>query len=707
MIAQHVICRATRDALFLSHFSASRLPIVMTVGSVLSGVGVVVFTRLIARFGPALVVPGAFVLHAIAMTIEWALSLRFEAAAAIVVYLHTASLGATILSAFWSVVTEGFDPYTAKRAIGQIGTGAALGGVLGGGLAWGGSRLTSVPVMLLAGAALSLVCAWGARVLGRRAAAGPKPLADKAIRASGFAALRETPYLRVLALLVLFGALLQSLLDFAFGAQAKATYGSGAHLLSFFALFQTAIGVLSFLLQTVANQPALDRLGLGGTLALLPVGVAGFGALALGMPSLATTALQRGTEGVLRASLFRSAYEVLFTPVPQSLKRPTKTIIDVTFDRVGGLTGGGLTLALIVLWPHAALSVVTATSVVVAALQLAIAYRLHHDYVAILAERLRSGALELDPASIVDRTTRNTLSRTFSSIDRATLLAKIEALRIEQGTPGIERRPVDTTVPSVPDLPVDEVAHAMTALRALSPSTIREALQREGVGEPLLAPQMLELLSHDEVARDAMRALAPIAPRIVGTILDVVLDEQRPPRMRRRAARLLRTVPSQRAADGLVLGLSSKAFDVRHACGRILVGMREDNGDLHFDAAMMFQRAKRELESPSRDERFLEHVFDVLSLTAPLEELQLAYGALQSPDAFLRGIALEYLDVVLPSDVRAAMMARLAAPLSRPVPRRPKEGALEDLMKSKQAIQLHLDELRRARDPDADPSGSG
>jgi AAA family ATP:ADP antiporter len=708
LIAQHVIGKATRDALFLSHFSADRLPFAMTASTVLSSGIVVLFARLIARLGPALVGARAFLLHSGAMAGEWLLAQRYEAAAAVAVYLHTSAFGATILSAFWSAVSEGFDPHTAKRAIGRIGAGAAFGGVLGGGLAWGGSRVAAVPTMLLAGAALSLVGVWGVRRLASSPrAAQPRPPGDERAPASGLAALGDTPYLRLLAGVVATGALLQALLDFALGAQAKAAYGGGARLLSFFALFQTAIGVLSFLLQTTANRPALDRLGIGGTIALLPAGVAGLGLFAMGVPSLMTAALQRGCEGVLRASLFRSAYEVLFTPVPQSLKRPTKTFIDVSFDRLGGLLGSGLTIALIALWPLAAIRTVTMATVVVGALELAVAYRLHRGYVTTLAERLRAGTVELDSKSVVDATTRKTLSRTLSNLDRHTLLAKIEEARLKAATEANRLHPPTgepTGSAQIPDDSLsDEVLRVVIDLRSRDASTVRGALRLDAARSPLLVGLVLELLARDDVAREARVALAPVVPQVVGAILDVVLDEERASRLRRRAARLLRGAPSQRTAEGLVLGLGAKALDVRYTCGQVLVDIHEQNRELRFDAATLFDRAKRELQAPSDDPRTLEHAFNVLSLTAPREAIQLAYGALQSTDSFLRGVALEYLDVVLPADVRSAMTQRLSRPPPAEVPR-PRDRSLDLLLKSKDAIRLRLDELRRARDPDADPS---
>jgi ATP:ADP antiporter, AAA family len=710
LIAQHVIAKATRDALFLSSFSAARLPLAMTVSTVFSGGIVILFGKIMSRFGPARVVPRLFALHAGLLAFDWILAQRFERVAAIAVYLHTASLGATILSAFWSVVSEAFDPHAGKQAIGRIAGGAALGGAVGGGMAWGGSRMLPVPAMLLVGAALSLLSMWGVNLLARQAHPPHQAPSADVPRPSGFAVLRDTPYLRLLGALVVVGALSQALLDYALGVQAKAMYGGGARLLGFFALFQAGIGLASFLLQTTANRRSLSVLGIGGTIALMPAAVAGAATFALAMPSLITAALQRGAEGVLRASLFRSAYEVLFTPLPQSLKRPTKTYIDVTLERAGGLVGGGVTVALIALWPHGSFRAVTIAVVVVTAVQLALAYRLHRGYVATLAEQLRSGAVQLDFASVFDATTRNTLSRTLSNIDRSTLLAKINQAWMEKHPTVADRpslEPVATPVDPPPrpaSVPTDDIVHTMAQLRSNDTATTRAGLRSDGVSSHLLAPQLIELLSREDVARDAMRSLAPRASEIAGTILDAVLDERRETRLRRRAARLLRDVPSQRVADGLALGLSVEAFDVRYVCGRVLVRLRGQNAGLRFDASGMFDRAKRQLETASQDPRSLEHAFDMLSLAGPHEPIQLAYGALQGTDVFLCGVAFEYLDVVLPVDVRAAMTFHLSKHPPGAAAARTSDRSLDDLLKSKEKINHQLDELRRSRDPDSEPS---
>ncbi len=57
--------------------------------------------------------------------------------------------------------------------------------------------------------------------------------------------------------------------------------------------------------------------------------------------------LLRGGEAVTRNSLYRSAYELFYTPLPTAKKRATKTLIDVGVDRVGTTIGSVGLLALV------------------------------------------------------------------------------------------------------------------------------------------------------------------------------------------------------------------------------------------------------------------------------------------------------------------------------------------------------------------------
>ena len=182
--------------------------------------------------------------------------------------------------------------------------------------------------------------------------------------------------------------------------------------MSFFALFHTAVGLLALAFQLALSRPALQRMGLAGTVALRPAAVA-VAALAGALdPRLLTALLARGAHGVLHNSLFRSGYELLFTPLPERRKRPTKTIVDVGFDKLGALAGACIALAAVSAFGSHGPRVMFAAAAASALAALAVSRRLHRGYVAALEDSLRSGVVRLEIGDVRDGTTSMTLART-------------------------------------------------------------------------------------------------------------------------------------------------------------------------------------------------------------------------------------------------------------------------------------------------------
>ena len=156
LVAQQVAGKATRDALFLSSFPVSSLPLAMIASAIASALAVIGFSAALARRAPARVVPVALAAGTVLLLAEWGLSATHPRLAAAAVYLHMAIFGATVLSMFWSLVSEMFDPYTARRVMDRIGLGASLGGVAGGLAAWSAAFLVPVPAMLALVAAFNV-----------------------------------------------------------------------------------------------------------------------------------------------------------------------------------------------------------------------------------------------------------------------------------------------------------------------------------------------------------------------------------------------------------------------------------------------------------------------------------------------------------------------------------------------------------------------
>lgn len=706
MIAQQVGSKATRDALFLSSFAPEELPRIVIAGAATSMFAVVAASRAFARFGPARVVPFAFAASAALYVGEWALQPLFPRHIAIIVYLHTAIFGALVISGFWSVVNERFDPHTAKRVIARIGGGATFGGVLGGVLAERIGAWSEASVMLALLAGLNAVAAVTVRGIGE---GSREPAPDDGETA--LEVLRRTPYLRHLAAFVLLTAVSAGLLDYAFKAGAARHYqGESAALLSFFALFHTATAVLAFATQASLTKPALSRLGVAGTVAALPALVLMTASAAAAAPRLITLVVARGAEMMLANSLFRSGYELLYTPVAPARKRPTKALIDVAGHRLGDALGSVLVLAVLALAPSASIAVVVGLAAAVALITLVLARRLHHGYVGALEESLRVGTPDGAEDVVMQRLTLQTLSTL--ALDRETLFERVRAHRAWNAShPAYDLlQNADAKAPRTVDAPLGDRVHVKArALRSGEADEIRPVLRADEL-DLRLVPHVIALLARRDVYHDAIAALRRVATRSVPVLAAALLDADQPFAIRRRLPRVLEVCDSQEAADALAGGLDDARFEVRYRSALALARIVARAPDVAPPFERVHEVVARELEAGrqvwdsrrlldeeeedaplvgrairDRVHRSVEHVFTVLSLAYEQEPLRLALVALSGNERALRGTALEYLETILPDSIREALFPMLDARVELRTTRT-RDEIREELVRSMQSV---------------------
>jgi ATP/ADP translocase len=737
MIAHQVGGKATRDTLFLSSFDVTSLPIMLIGASIFSLVVVVAMSRAMTRFTPAWVVPRVFALSGVLMLGEWGLSYRYPGLTAVLVYLHMAGLAGVLISGFWSVVNERYDPRSAKRQVGRIAGGATLGGLVGGLLAERVAAIFSVAFMFPVLSLLHLFCAWivyrlqPAKPASRRPAipnrAGPAG-ADSILNI-----LKKAPYLQNLAALVLLATISGVAVDYVFKAQATQTFGRGESLLRFFAFYYTALGVGTFLVQTAFTRLSLENLGIAKTVGLLPMAFAAGGAGALVAPGLATAGLARGLGAVVHDSLFRSGYELLYAPIPAGEKRATKSLVDVGVGRVGDFLGGGIVRLILEIAPAVAVSAILSVGVSLALVGIWVASRLNRGYIISLERNLLNRAEDLDFSDIQNGLTRSTILRALGPASEPPSLAKREfvsgsGMRIYKTSPElpalqppVPEEPAAATAPS--PAPLDPVSQQILALRSGDLEKTRQALGSREVVNPALVPHVIPLLAWDEVFPLALTVLRQVAPGATGQLVDVLLDPDQPFAVRRRIPRVFTASPSQRAADGLLLGLADRRFEVRFQCGCVLEYLLSKNPGIEIPGGKVVEAVAREVKVGKkvweshrlldraeevtgssfvddslrdRADRNLEHVFRLLSFILPKEPLRVAYRGLHTDDAQLRGTALEYLETVLPVEIRDRLWPFLEDRRSKP---RAEERSLEEvvatLLRSHESIELNLADLRK------------
>lgn len=636
LVAQQAAGRAVRDALFLSVFPLASLPSVMLAASLASIAAAVGFARLLARRSPLRLLPWVAATSGALFLAEWALFAGAPRAAAVALYLHLATFNGVALSAFWSLVNERFDPHTAKQVIGRIGRGASIGGVVGGLAAWGASRLIPVPAML----AVVAACNVAAAVVTTRVGASPErgdPLPASEPAPIAIRILTRVPYLRDLALVVALGAVTDALLDYVLKSQA-ASLGAAPRLLSFFALLGTALGVVGLLVQAGLSRTSLRTLGLAGSAAIRPATVLGIALLGLVDPRIWAAVLARAGHEINSSSVFRSAYELLFAPLAESEKRPTKVVIDVACDKLGALLGGLVVLGVAALVPGQASRVLFALAAVLCIGALALTGRLHRGYVGALEQSLRAGRVRLDDSDVLDEATRVTVFQTNLALDREALLRELAL--------------------DAPPAEGDEVLAAVAHLRSGDAARVRAVVTRELT--PALAAHAIPLLAWDEVFPDVGRALRRIAGRVTGQLVDALVDPASEEVVRRRLPRVLRACPNLRAVGGLYVGLSDASPAVRAQCAQALLHLTSRHAGLSVARGDAFAAVQREIDSPGETD--LDLVFTLLSLALEREPLQIARRALRGTDRTLRGTALEYLHNVLPEGLREAAWPLFLAP---------------------------------------------
>jgi|SoiMethySBSTD1v2_1073268.scaffolds.fasta_scaffold06488_5 ATP:ADP antiporter, AAA family len=677
LIAQQVGANAIRDGLFLSLFPVQSLPYFMAGAALLAVTAAQLSGRLLTGYGPVRVAPALFAANAALFVVEWLLLGPQPRAAAVLLYLHSSVFGAIAISSFWSLLNERFDPHSAKPLMARVAGAATLGGLIGG------VSAERVAALLPQGALLPMlglvggVCVAGARAVGTGTPAN-RSRNDETERTAGWLQLQRQPLLRDLAFVIALAAMVAALADYLLKAEAVAYFGKGPHLVRFFGLFYAGTALAAVLMQVSLGGVVLGRLGLGGSVASHPALVGTAALLGFFLPSPVRSIFPRGLDVVVRGSIFRAGYELLYTPVAEAAKRSAKSLIDVACDCAGKTTGALLILLLVGLAPSHPFVAVNLAAIIAACAELFFARRLRTDYVSALQGGLQRQSEELTQA-VEYSMSDFTVAGGMAGLDQTAVLRALGAA----GTP-----PTKSPI-------TDPVVAAIVEFRSGDLLRIRAAL-RDPPKDPLIIGALIQLLARDDVVRMVVAALGAFGARAAGEMVSVLLDPVTSDVVRRRLPLALSSCPSPIARDGLLAALDGFDFEIRLRCGRALVALTDDHPELQILFPNALALAEQELKSGGEPQLVREHVFNLLALVLEREPVQIAARAFTTQDPYVRGTALEYLETVLPAHLFSALQPLLSATTSMPARRRPVTDVRAELIRAGATMTMSLDELRRA-----------
>ena len=681
---QFVASKATRDALFLTSLGFDALPAMLVVASACSILLLAAHARWSTRLTPGTSVQILFAASGLLFLCEWAVRFTNPEATAVLLFLHTSATGPLLTSGFWLIATEHFDPRTAKRRFGQLTGAGTAGGLLGAVISERVAATLGAPAMLLVLAGFQFLTVWlfSRFAIDARAVAKREPIRPALQRSpvrSDLRVIAQAPHLRHLVALVLLGSTSAALLDYLFKAKAVEAVGTGDHLLRFFALYYAAISLVTFILQVVSSRVALERFGLALTTSTPSIALLAGSVGALVAPGFGSIMAARAGESVLRGSWFRAGYELFYTPIPAAEKRVVKSVVDVGVDRLGDAVGGGLVRLVVLFAPAVQSSAILWMAMASSTVAILAASRLNHWYVRTLGTSLVTQAPTLGNPTAEGQLTR-------------TMLRRIQNAR----PPNSVRKP-------------DETEDARS-LRLGDRERGIEVLSREDGLTAGLVPHAIPLLA-GPLSEYAVFALRKVAEERIGQLTDALLDPGQDYKVRRQLARVFSICVSQRAADALLLALDDRRFDVRYQSARSLAAILGTNPQVRIDRDRVLEVVLREVEVGSpvwksrrvldggghvspldefvrdRAGQSLAHVFMLLSLVLPSQPLQIAFRSLHSENSRLRGTALEYLEGVLPAEIRERLWPFMVQGSAEPSPQS-YDDVIENLLRSSSSITL-------------------
>lgn len=672
MMAWQVASKTARDSLFLAVFRPESLLTVVGAAAVCSILLAYASSVVLRRLGPSRVIPLGFFLSAAVHVVQWILLPVWQRPVTVFIYLYVVSFGPVLLTGFWALANECFDSREARRNFGRIGAFGTMGAVAGGLLAERVATLLDPPAILILLAVLQILAGIG---LLRFAASAPQSVPEDATSFPEI--ISSAPYLASLALFVLLTSMSAASLDYLYRAGAVARFGQGQALVRFFSFFNAITSGLTFCLQAGISPLWLRRFGPGGTVAALPVTVAGASLVSVVLPGPFSVILSRSLEQMLRGSLFRAGYELFYLPMPSAEKRAAKPVIDVGVDRMGeGLASGAIKLMLLTLPAQRFAPVLLLSAAGLSALAAWLAVRLDRSYVTVLERGLANQAIQIEMEDAQDALTRTVLLETGTGT--TVRLASPVGVDLHANDPVLAR---------------------LAGLRHRDASRVRRAITEPGAWEPVIVAQMIDLLARDEVAKQVGEALRAHLALAAGQLADRLADTSTDPRIRRRIPRLLAGSGNPLAWDALFRQLAGGELEIRYRCGRALADVGERHPEFRPPSDAVFLAVQRELashgiagEKGDAARQRMSHMANLLGLVLPPQSVHLAFRALQTSDPKLRSTAIEYLDSVLPLGLRRQMAGQFDVPL-KPAARAAGE-ALQNL-----AVELGSD-LRSPEQPE-------
>jgi AAA family ATP:ADP antiporter len=275
---------------FIGKLGADDLPYVIFAMGVLIGIIMQGYTRVISLVPRRSMIPVTQLGIVGVLVLFWFLFTTVGADwVAVAFYIAVSIIAILLISQFWTLANDVYDPRQAKRLFGFVGAGSNLGGATGGATTAFLVETVGGRTMILIGAGVMLVCLAIVTAIVRREKTAGQSDASKTGEEQGvgageaFRLLRSSRHLQIISLVIAFGAIGSNIVDQQVNMAAAEQIGeaNSDSIAAFLGELIVYLSLAGFVIQLTLTSRIHRTLGIGFALLILPFGLAGAGALIL------------------------------------------------------------------------------------------------------------------------------------------------------------------------------------------------------------------------------------------------------------------------------------------------------------------------------------------------------------------------------------------------------------------------------------------
>lgn len=716
VLLAYYILKPVSRALFLNKFDIDKLPWLYVLIAVAGGILAYVYTKVAVRFSLSTAVAGAMAFSIAMQVLIWWLIALNKPWVYYFFNIWTSLFSVMLVSQGWLVAANVFTPREARRLYGLLGAGSVVGAAFGGEFTARAVKYIAPRDLLLASAAFVVLA-----YIAFRFAAAQKGVSLKGARGAEseeanvhfheiLGAIRNQRHLQVIVGIMLLTFIVDVSIEYQFNAYAKLAFRghhSAAELTAFLGNFYGIyLNLVTIVLQVVFTAFVVQRLGVGGTLQVMPVTIAFSSVLTFLFSGVWAAGALRLTEAATRYTLNRTGMELLYLPLPLELKNRTKAFIDIFVDRFGRGVGGMLLVLFtsVMGFSPRIIALVTAAFTIP---WIVLSHIASKEYVATVRRRLSSRRL-----SFIAPTLDSSDERTLRLVEAAAVSERprqvVFALSLLAQIQGYDLRPLLERHKNSPSPMVRRRAQELLAgdgeadgqpreipplrkmLRDPDPQILREAVYQAGrLRDESLIPFLMPLIAQTSVRAEVLEALAAYGDRICETLGDMMDDESLPVNIRMQAPRALKLIRTQTSVDTLVRAIGHGNLAIRASVLKALNSIRNRAPELDFhqdfvtqqiltEARYYFQlnaalapfaekgrpRSATGLVARTIERRLsdtVERLFRLLGLRYPPAEIYSAYLAYRHRGEQMAN-AIEFLDTTLDRDLKNVVLPMLDEP---------------------------------------------